>query len=134
MEFVRDVEYDLDSIEDETQLAKDIEKKATAIQNKLAEAPRPSGFGLCSRCDKFVYQRTQYQKEVALCSGYFGESIRGLRPSREDPIHECYSYYPAGQMNIIQMTKLAVLIEPKKQIGFSFRVRKNEGEDDNSKD
>jgi len=105
---------------DESKIIKEMEKESVGIVNKIVEPPRPPGFGRCSKCDKFVYQRTEFGKELILCSGYFGrENLFSLKPCREDPIAECSAFFPAGQMDLPQMARIATLIDPNKNsIGF----------------
>ncbi len=97
-----------------------VERKGQIIERKLTETQRPEGFGRCSTCSNFVYQRRTYLKENIDCAAYFGEGKTGFRPSREDPIKDCYHYYPAGQMTLRDMYTIATIIDVDKKgpIGF----------------
>ena len=75
------------------------------------------GFGLCDRCTRFLYQRTQFNRERAVCR-HHGETDR--RCTRNDPIVECSDFYPTGQMDVREMALIATIIDPDKKgrIGF----------------
>ena len=105
----------------------DEEHKVDALVERLETVSSPirerwsrdriGGFGLCTRCTHFFYQRTQFNNESAKCF-YYGRRERECY--RNDPIIECSGFYPIGQMDLRDMVILATIIDPGKKgrIGF----------------
>lgn len=98
-------------------------RDASGITRRLTETQRPDGFGMCSRCGSFFYQRKTYGKENIACTAFshsMSAPVRPFTPSREDPIKECFQYYPAQQMGYWEMLEIATIIdtETKGPIGF----------------
>jgi len=106
---------------DEDQKFEDLVDKLESVSTPIKEGRSRDyigGFGLCDRCTHFLYQRTQFNRERAVCRGYGRAPER--RCSRNDPTVECSDFYPTGQMDIREMALIATIIDPNKKgrIGF----------------
>jgi hypothetical protein len=105
----------------------DEERKFEDLVDKLESVSAPikerrsrdyiGGFGLCDRCTHFLYRRTQFNRERALCRQY---GRPDTQCSRNDPMVECSDFYPTGQMDVREMALIATIIDPDKKgrIGF----------------
>jgi hypothetical protein len=103
-------EKDFEKLEDEVYHLSNEFNRKTECNSKQ----RPAKFGLCSNCTYFHYQRTLYGNESAICSKY------KARVPSQDRIIECTDYYPFDQPDIYDLTRIAHIIEAKKErkIGF----------------
>jgi len=72
--------------------------------------------GLCTRCAMMEYKRTRYGSASYQCCG--GEHPKNLHP--EDPIEDCSSFYPKGQMSLPQMFAMATPIEGSRRHKAGF--------------
>lgn len=96
---------------------------AKANTNRISKGTRderPSAFGLCSRCAHFSWRKTKFMDEEQWCD-IEEDRFRNLVPNRVDPIVECSSFIPAGQMSLYEMGQIAYLIDvedKKREIGF----------------
>ena len=92
-----------------------------AEQIDVSQSEVPQGYGLCSRCGHFDYQKTSLGDVVALCDMHRKLAIR---PRQDDPITVCSHFYPRGQMSLYDMMGLATLIDvnKKRKAGFLDEV------------
>ena len=91
--------------------------KITENENRLKIS---SEFGLCSKCQHFIYARTSLGTEFYRCTSYLLEKI--VRISKHDPINECLGFHPSGQLDLNTMFRIAHFIDTnhEKKIGFQW--------------
>jgi hypothetical protein len=78
-------------------------------------------FGLCGRCKDFKYRKTKLMNGQVWCDAYQQSSPKSslMQPNNRDPITECSDFYPKGQLDLAQMNKIAMYIDPKqRKMGF----------------
>lgn len=81
--------------------------------DKISPAFSRKVFGLCSDCENLRAVRTKYDRMFATCY------IHEFRLDSVDPVEECNSYSRKGEMDINDMTRIAIILEPfKRKIGF----------------
>jgi hypothetical protein len=95
---------------------------AQQIEEKLnGSVVIPQEYGLCSKCQYFIYRKTKLMDVETICEAYVENRVRfKTQPRSYDPITECSQFRQRGQMDLEQMQRIAFIIDVKKrQIGFS---------------
>lgn len=100
-------------------------KKLAIERDKIDEARGhvtvSDEYGLCSRCDNFKIRKSKLYNEEVWCDNYNSIKEMTVKPSKMDPVVECSSFYPRGQLNLRSMLGIATIIdvEEKRVAGFA---------------
>ena len=76
-----------------------------------------SQYGLCYKCRYLKLVKTEFGKERAWCDEDWDG--RFIRPNTLDPVQDCATYYPKGQLTLNEMMNMYWKIDRvQRQIGF----------------
>jgi hypothetical protein len=82
---------------------KKIETNGHIVDSQLSLKERPKEFGLCTRCNSFVYIKRAFGTESCWCRAW----PKIMLPNKNDPIITCTDYYPIGQLSLLTMADMA---------------------------
>lgn len=106
-----------------------LENKTGNLHERFVERSQgriPPEYGLCSRCDNAKIIRTKLYDHIIWC-GVFNfkeEWTPKIQPNHNDPIVECSKYYPKGQVDLMEMKRIAWLVDVNRNpIGFAGEVK-----------
>jgi len=93
----------------------DMENKTGTYASDPSISPGRLGaeYGLCAKCNKIKVLRTKLDDCLIWCGAFSlkDEWAPRLRPNRSNPITECSEYYPKGQVDLMEMQRIAWIID-----------------------